>query len=110
MTQPLYNPAGMAMGTVMSGVPATDAEIQRRLQLIPRYRVLLHNDDVTAMDIVVVALVRTIASLSTDDAIQIMLEAHNHGVAQVTICPKELAEHYRSGLESYGLTSTIEPA
>jgi ATP-dependent Clp protease adapter protein ClpS len=27
----------------------------------------------------------------------------------VIICPRETAEFYRHGLESYGLTATIEP-
>jgi ATP-dependent Clp protease adaptor protein ClpS len=78
--------------------------------LMPRYRVLLFNDDVHTMDDVVLALVQTVLTLSVDDALHIMLEAHTHGQAQVIICPKEQAEFYREKLESYGLTSTIEPA
>jgi ATP-dependent Clp protease adaptor protein ClpS len=77
-------------------------------QLLPRYKVLLHNDDHNSMDHVVRSLQRVVHSLSHAQAVQIMLEAHTTGVAVVTICPKELAEHYRDGLRARGLTSTIE--
>lgn len=91
-------------------MPRTDDEVRQLLRLLPRYRVMLHNDDYNAMDHVVLALVRVVGDMDPDKAIQIMLEAHLHGVAQVIICPKEVAEHYRDGLQSYGLTATIEPA
>lgn len=93
-----------------SAMPRTDDEVRQLLRLLPRYRVMLHNDDYNAMDHVVLALVRVIGDMDSDRAIQIMLEAHLQGVAEVIICPKEVAEHYRDGLRSFGLTSTIEPA
>lgn len=90
----------------------TDTERQQRTiqQILPPWRVMLHNDDVNDMLHVVVALMRTVPSLSRIRAEEIMLEAHLHGVAQVIICPKELAEFYRERLEQHGLTSTIEAA
>lgn len=97
----------------MSSQPDTDTltsqDVEQLLRLLPRYRVLLHNDDVNSMDFVVHALLRTVQRLSVDEAIKIMLEAHLQGKASVVVCPKETAEFYRTGLESYGLTSTIEP-
>lgn len=90
--------------------PRTEDEVRQILRLLPRYRVLLFNDDHNAMDDVVLALVRTIAGMEMEQAVRIMLEAHTTGCAQVIICLKEVAEHYRESLESYGLTSTIEPA
>jgi ATP-dependent Clp protease adapter protein ClpS len=51
-----------------------------------------------------------VPKLGARRATQIMLEAHNHGKAKVTTCPLELAELYRDRLQSFGLTSTIEPA
>lgn len=93
-----------------AAAPRTDEDVRQLLGLLPRYRVLLHNDDHNSMDRVVLALVRTIASLDMEQAVRIMLEAHTNGCAQVIVCLKELAEHYREGLERYGLTSTIEPA
>ncbi|HEU5367077.1 MAG TPA: ATP-dependent Clp protease adapter ClpS [Ktedonobacterales bacterium] len=87
----------------------TSQDVEQLLRLLPKYRVLLHNDDVNSMDFVVQALLRTVQRLTVDEAIKIMLEAHLQGKALVVICPKETAEFYRAGLESYGLTSTIEP-
>ncbi len=87
----------------------TSQDVEQLLRLLPRYRVLLHNDDVNSMDFVVHALLQTVQRLSVDEAIKIMLEAHLNGKALVVICPKETAEFYRAGLEGYGLTSTIEP-
>jgi ATP-dependent Clp protease adaptor protein ClpS len=93
-----------------SAVPRTDDDVRQLLRLLPRYRVLLFNDDHNSMDQVVLALVRTIADMDVEQAVRVMLEAHTTGCAQVIVCLKELAEHYREGLERYGLTSTIEPA
>ena len=42
------------------------------------------------------------------EAIEIMLEAHNNGQAIVIICPLEHAELYRDRLQSFGLTATIQ--
>jgi ATP-dependent Clp protease adapter protein ClpS len=39
-----------------------------------------------------------------------MLEAHEHGQAEVIRCPLERAELYRDRLESHALTATIERA
>ncbi len=91
---------------------ATDTEtLQREItRLLPPYRVLLHNDDYNTMDHVVEALVRSVPSLSVDDAVRIMLEAHTHGVAQVIVCPKERDEFYCERLASFGLTATMERA
>jgi ATP-dependent Clp protease adaptor protein ClpS len=77
---------------------------------MPRYRVMLHNDEVNAMDHVVFVLIQTIPQLTAEDATRVMLEAHLTGVAQVIVCPKETAEFYCERLGQYGLTSTIEPA
>ena len=90
--------------------PRTEDDVRQLLSLLPRYRVLLYNDDVHDMEYVVQALLRTVPTLSEREALQVMLQAHLNGVSQVLVCPKELAEHYRERLEGYGLTSTIEPA
>ena len=95
---------------------ATDTEIkpdqeqQTRRQILPPWRVMLHNDDVNDMVHVIRALLSSVPSLTRRRATEIMMEAHLHRVAQVTVCPKEHAEMYRERLEQHGLTSTIEPA
>lgn len=90
-------------------LPGTDFDEATLTRLLPPYRVILHNDDHNGMDHVVRSLLRCVQSLSTEDAVAIMVTAHENGQATVIECPKEAAEHYRDGLESCGLTATIEP-
>ena len=75
----------------------------------PRYRVLLHNDPVNPMEYVVTSLREVVPSLSEQDAMAVMLEAHNSGVGLVIVCDIEPAEFYCESLKAKGLTSTIEP-
>jgi ATP-dependent Clp protease adaptor protein ClpS len=75
----------------------------------PRYRVLLHNDDFNAMGFVVQVLLQTVPSLTQPQAVNIMMEAHNSGIALVITCALEHAEFYCETLKNHGLTSTIEP-
>jgi ATP-dependent Clp protease adapter protein ClpS len=70
----------------------------------------LHNDDVNEMGHVVRALLVSVPELSPERATEVMLEAHEHGQAEVIRCPLERAELYRDRLESHGLTATIERA
>ena len=79
-------------------------------RLAPNYKVLLHNDDHNGMEHVVEILVTTIPNLSAPQAINVMMEAHQYGMALVITCNQEHAEHYCEVLKSHGLTSTIEPA
>ena len=74
----------------------------------PRYKVLLHNDPVNTMDYVVSTLRQIVPQLSDQDAIAIMLEAHNTGLGLVITCDLEPAEFYAERLNAKGLTSTIE--
>ena len=60
------------------------------------------------MDFVVAALLKSVESLGKDDAVNIMLEAHNIGRAVVITCPLEHAELYRDRLRSFNLGVTIE--
>ena len=76
---------------------------------LDQYKVLLHNDDETAMMFVVGALVE-IVHLATPQAMKVMMEAHTSGVSLVTIRHMELAELLRDQLISKGLKSTIEKA
>ncbi len=78
-------------------------------KLAPRYRVLLHNDDFNPMEYVVRVLLETVNSLTQPQAINIMMEAHQSGVALVIACAQEHAEFYSETLNNHGLTSTIEP-
>ena len=86
----------------------TESRIRDWTAILPPYRVMLHNDDRNSMDHVVRSLTRSVPSLSTEEAVAIMLEAHTSGVALVIVCPLEHAELYRDRIESCGLTATIE--
>jgi ATP-dependent Clp protease adaptor protein ClpS len=77
--------------------------------LLPLFKVILHNDDVHEANYVAGSLVKAVPSLTFDEAWQIMFCAHTTGAAVVIVCPKESAEYYQERIQSFGLTSTIEP-
>ena len=74
----------------------------------PKYKVLLHNDPVNSMEYVATSLREVLPQLSEQDAIAIMLEAHNTGVGLVIVCDLEPAEFYAESLRAKGLTASIE--
>ena len=74
----------------------------------PKYKVLLHNDPINSMEYVTVSLRQVVPQLSEQDAISIMLEAHNNGVGLVIVCDLEPAEFYSESLKSKGISSSIE--
>ncbi len=86
--------------------PEIDEELLRKL--LPPYKVILHNDDHTPMELVIIALLKSVPSLNEEDAVNIMLTAHNEGTAVVITCPKETAELYQSRIISYKINCTIE--
>jgi ATP-dependent Clp protease adaptor protein ClpS len=86
--------------------PELDQEVLNKL--LPPYKVILHNDDYNTMDLVVLALVKSVPSLSEEEAVNIMWTAHSEGSAVVVVCPQEAAEYYQSRISSFGLTCTIE--
>ena len=90
--------------------PATMPGAARRAgaALLPRYRVLLHNDDRNTMDHVVRSLMR-VFGFPKDICERIMLEAHEKGVALCAVEPLEQAELHREQLISFSLVATIEP-
>ncbi|EFJ49948.1 hypothetical protein VOLCADRAFT_73976 [Volvox carteri f. nagariensis] len=76
----------------------------------PIYKVFLHNDNYNKREYVVKVLLKVVEEITVDDAVTVMQEAHETGVALVVACPQENAERYCEGLRLNGLTSTIEPA
>lgn len=94
------------MANLPSAKPGTTLE--RTVTLIPRYRVLLHNDEVNSMEHVVNALAR-VFRFDRPRCEQIMLEAHRRGVALCAVEPFEQAELHRDQLISFSLIATLEP-
>ena len=80
-----------------------------RLAFAPRWKVLLHNDDVHDMVYVVQSLRKAVPGVTVQEAMQIMLQAHLTGVGLVRVCPREEAEYYQERIQSFGLGCTIEP-
>lgn len=75
----------------------------------PMYKVFLHNDTYNKREYVVKVLLKVIDTMTVDDAVVVMQEAHEQGLALVVACPQEDAERYCEGLRLNGLTSSIEP-
>ena len=80
----------------------------RRVDKMPPWKVLLHNDDVNEM-LYVVETISELTTLTLPDAYQHMLEAHLQGVSLLLMTHRERAELYREQFHSKRLTITIEP-
>lgn len=98
------------------GAAATKAKPSRRKspakkppQMLPPWKVLLHNDDKNDMFYVVRSIVE-LTPLDADQAYQRMMEAHKSKLALLLTTHKERAELYKEQFQSKGLTVTIEPA
>src|SRR5215212_9135556 len=83
--------------------PTIEPEQREEIASLRPYSVVLHNDDVNDMMHVVQSLRRSVPALSAQQAVAIMMEAHELGKAVVIQCPLEHAELYRDRLESCGL-------
>lgn len=70
---------------------AVVTEKRQKTRKPPMYNVLLHNDDYTAMDFVVMVLER-IFHKSAEEATRIMLNVHEQGLGVAGIYPRDVAE------------------
>ncbi len=75
---------------------------------MPPWKVILHNDDVHTME-EVVKRIRQLTTLTEEEAIQRMLEAHKTGCAVLLVTHQERAELYVEQFATYKLTVTAEP-
>ena len=67
------------------------AEAEEKVEEPPLFKVLLHNDDYTTMEFVVMVL-ESIFNMSEDLAVQVMLNVHVRGVGVAGIYTFEVAE------------------
>lgn len=72
-------------------VTKTRPKAKPKLEQPKRYKVLLHNDDFTPMEFVVLVLIQ-VFNKSESDATSIMLHAHTHGYAVAGVYTFEVAE------------------
>ncbi len=95
-------------------IPRTIPQSIPEIELEPMYRVIIHNDDVTPMDFVVVVLERFFF-VGGPDAVEIMYTAHLTGAAYVQSLSRLEAQnriakaHFAAGLEGYPLHFSMEP-
>ncbi len=100
---------GDVSGGAGAAVQTKPAPTRRPPQLLPPWKVLLHNDDTNDMKFVVESIVM-LTPLNAQDALVRMKEAHDTGVALLLTTHQERAELYQQQFASRGLTVTVEPA
>ena len=89
------------------------AESKPELKRPPMYKVILLNDDYTAMEFVV-HILQSFFSMTIEKATQIMLVVHTEGAAVVGIYPRDVAETKSEQVNQYAqennhpLMSTVE--
>lgn len=89
-----------------------DSSVETRL--LPLYRIIMWDDDVTSMEFVIRMLVKVI-DVEYSEAEKLMFEVHFTGCAHVATMPLERAEfkvqqvHTAAALESFPFRCTIEP-
>ena len=91
-----------------------EEETEAREETERPFRVMVHNDEITPYDFVIVVLVR-IFQVSPIDAEAITWSAHVNGLALVAVLPLNEANkrvgraHFAAALEGYPLKFSIEP-
>lgn len=97
------------------GKVLTRTETRTKLSRPRLYRVLLHNDDFTPRDFVVLVL-QHVFHMGESTATQLMLHVHNHGVGVVGLFPYSVAETKVAEVSAiaekakFPLLCTMEPA
>jgi len=90
------------------------AETGAETRIAPRWRVILHNDDVTTFQFVI-ELLKTLFKKPHAESVRLTYEIHTTGSALVTVTSREHAELYVEQVRSlarprgFPLVATIEP-
>lgn len=95
--------SGSAAATAVRPAPAKPTP-----DVLPPWRVILHNDDDNSIDYVVDTIVR-VARLNRPSATRCTVEAHRKGCGQIVATHRERAEFLAEQLRSCKLVVTIEP-
>lgn len=83
--------------------------VRKPPEMLPPWKVLLHNDDVNDMGYVVSTLIE-LTPLDKNAALERTVEANDTGLSLILVTHKERAELYQEQFTSKQLTVTIEPA
>ncbi|MBZ0170749.1 MAG: ATP-dependent Clp protease adaptor ClpS [Phycisphaerales bacterium] len=107
--QPKEKPGGSDRGeSTTTAVREKQAEkAPARVDQLPPFRVILHNEDTNDMDHVVETVV-ALTPHGRTRAVDIMLTAHTRGLATLLVTHRERAELYVEQLRSKKLTVTME--
>lgn len=90
-------------------------ETTKKVKLPQLFKVLLHNDDYTTMEFVVMVLV-DVFHRQQEDAVRIMLQVHKQGAGVAGTYSREIAEAKADKVmrlareQEYPLRCTVEPA
>ena len=96
-------------------VAEPEQETVERTRLAPRWKVILHNDDVTTFEFVT-ELLKSLFHKPQAEAVRLTNEVHNTGSALIVVVSFERAELYLEQVRSlarprgFPLTATMEPA
>lgn len=91
-----------------------EVEVEATTKTIPRWKVILHNDEITTMDFVVDLLVKLFHKKHAE-AVRLMYEVHDSSCAVVEITSFERGELYVDQIRSlarprgFPLLATLEP-
>ncbi|MBE2202236.1 MAG: ATP-dependent Clp protease adaptor ClpS [Anaerolinea sp.] len=102
------------MSTDAETLQETFADILQESALEPPFKIIIHNDDVTPYDFVVIIL-QKVFERTPLEAEHITFVAHTNGMAYVATYPQTEAQkrvgkaHFAASLEGYPLMFTIEP-
>jgi ATP-dependent Clp protease adaptor protein ClpS len=94
--------------------PRVDSDVRSESQLEPLFRILVHNDDVTPYNYVILVLMG-IFKLSHEMAEHITWVAHTTGIARVVTRPRSEAKrlvaeaHATARADGYPLSFSLEP-
>ncbi|MFN0011566.1 MAG: ATP-dependent Clp protease adaptor ClpS [Phycisphaerales bacterium] len=105
---PLNGPKASRQRAAIAERPAARPQ-PPRVDHLPPFKVLLHNDDVNDMGFVLQSLIE-LTPLHLAAAVKVMEHAHEEGVALVLVTHRERAELYCEQFATKGLCATTEPA
>lgn len=106
--QEQLNP-GESDGDTATAVKQKPAPTKPKPKQLPPYKLLLHNDDENSFEFVIRSILR-LTHLTTEDAIERTIEAHESGVALLLTTHRERAELYQEQFLTFQITTTIEVA